>query len=440
MSTSDHDNEHTRERDSEATFGDYGGQYVPEALMPAVQELEDAYERYVLENEDGFMDEFRDRMRDFGGRPTPLQHAERLSERYDREIYLKREDLVHGGAHKLNNALGQVLLAKYMGKERIIAETGAGQHGTATAMAAAHLDMPCEIYMGRTDINRQRPNVYRMRMNGAEVNPVTAGSGTLKEAINETMRDWATTVERTHYVIGSVVGPHPFPKLVRDFQAVISREAREQIREKAGRLPDSVVACAGGGSNTMGTFHEFVPDCADPRFANESSGRRPRDEDVALYAVEAGGSSLEIDEENALAPNSATLSTGTDGVLHGAMTKLLQSEDGQIMESHSVSAGLDYAGVGPELSHLVDIGRVTPASVDDEAALNGFHRLSTLEGIIPALESSHALGYLEEHYEDLGGVIVVNVSGRGDKDLETVLEETEKRDLEAAPDVEVFDR
>ncbi|WP_126662884.1 tryptophan synthase subunit beta [Haloterrigena salifodinae] len=437
MSTSDP--EHNRERDSESTFGDYGGQYVPEALMPALQELEDAYERYVLENEDGFMDEFRERMHDFGGRPTPLQRADRLSERYDREIYLKREDLVHGGAHKLNNALGQVLLAKYMGKERIIAETGAGQHGTATAMAAAHLDMPCEIYMGRTDVNRQRPNVYRMRMNGAEVNPVEAGSGTLKEAINETFRDWATTVETTHYVIGSVVGPHPFPKLVRDFQAVIGREAREQIREKAGRLPDSVVACAGGGSNTMGTFHEFVPDCADPRFANESSGRSPRDEDVDLYAVEAGGSSLEIDAEEGLAPNSATLSTGTDGVLHGAMTKLLQSEEGQIMESHSVSAGLDYAGVGPELSYLAETGRVTPVSVDDEAALNGFHRLSRLEGIIPALESSHALGYLEESHDELGDLVVVNVSGRGDKDLETVLEETEKRDLEAAPDVEVFD-
>ncbi|ADB59750.1 tryptophan synthase, beta subunit [Haloterrigena turkmenica DSM 5511] len=438
MSTSDP--ERNRERDSEATFGDYGGQYVPEALMPALQELEEAYERYVLENEDGFMDEFRERMRDFGGRPTPLQRADRLSERYDREIYLKREDLVHGGAHKLNNALGQVLLAKYMGKERIIAETGAGQHGTATAMAAAHLDMPCEIYMGRTDVNRQRPNVYRMRMNGAEVNPVEAGSGTLKEAINETMRDWATTVENTHYVIGSVVGPHPFPKLVRDFQAVIGREAREQIREKAGRLPDSVVACAGGGSNTMGTFHEFVPDCADPRFANESSGRSPRDDDVALYAVEAGGSSLEIDAEEGLAPNSATLSTGTDGVLHGAMTKLLQSEEGQIMESHSVSAGLDYAGVGPELSYLAETGRVTPVSVDDEAALNGFHRLSRLEGIIPALESSHALGYVEEAHDELGDLVVVNVSGRGDKDLETVLEETEKRDLEAAPEVEVFDR
>ncbi|WP_049916215.1 tryptophan synthase subunit beta [Natrialba magadii] len=410
------------EPNRERTFGDYGGQYVPEALMPALQELEDAYQRYVLDNEDGFMDEFRERMRDFGGRPTPLQRADRLSERYGREIYLKREDLVHGGAHKLNNALGQVLLAKYMDKERIIAETGAGQHGTATAMAAAHLDMPCEIYMGRTDVNRQRPNVYRMRMNGAEVNPVDAGSGTLKEAINETMRDWATTVERTHYVIGSIVGPHPFPRLVRDFQSVISAEARDQIQEQAGRLPDSVVACAGGGSNTMGTFHEFVPDSS-----------------VDLYAVEAGGSSLEIDQDEGLAPNSATLSTGTDGVLHGAMTKLLQTTDGQIVESHSVSAGLDYAGVGPELSHLVDTGRVTPASVDDDAALNAFHRLSNLEGIIPALESSHALGYLEENHAELGDLVVVNVSGRGDKDLETVLEETEKRDLDAAPDVEVFD-
>ncbi|WIV67794.1 tryptophan synthase subunit beta [Natrialbaceae archaeon AArc-T1-2] len=425
---------------SESTFGRYGGQYVPEALMPALEELEDAYERYVLENENGFLDEFRDRMRDFGGRPTPLQRADRLSERYDREIYLKREDLVHGGAHKLNNALGQVLLAKYMGKERIIAETGAGQHGTATAMAAAHLDMPCEIYMGRTDVNRQRPNVYRMRMNGAEVNPVEAGRGTLKEAINETLRDWATTVETTHYVIGSVVGPHPFPKMVRDFQSVIGEEARAQIREQTGRLPDSVVACAGGGSNTMGTFHAFVDDSAEPRSADDSSGEQgePR-EHVDLYAVEAGGSSLEIDVEEGVAPNSATLSTGTDGVLHGAMTKLLQSSDGQIVESHSVSAGLDYAGVGPELSALVERGRVRPVTVDDEAALNAFHRLSRLDGIIPALESSHALGYLEEAHEDLGDLVVVTVSGRGDKDLETVLEETDGRDLEAAPDVEVFD-
>ncbi|WP_254769489.1 tryptophan synthase subunit beta [Natribaculum sp. AD-4] len=393
--------------------------------MPALSELEDAYERYVLENEDGFVDEFRERLRDFGGRPTPLQRADGLSERYGREVYLKREDLVHGGAHKLNNALGQVLLATYMGKERIIAETGAGQHGTATAMACAHLDMPCEVYMGRTDVNRQRPNVFRMRINGAEVNPVDVGRGTLKEAISETMRDWSRTVERTHYVIGSVVGPHPFPAMVRDFQAVISEEAREQVIEKTGGLPDAVVACAGGGSNTMGSFAEFVPD-----------------EDVALHAVEAGGSSLDVDEEAGVAPNSASLSTGAEGVLHGARTKLLQDSHGQIMESHSVSAGLDYAGVGPELAHLVETGRVTPATVDDEAALEAFHRLSTAEGIIPALESAHALAYLEaadERGVDLGETVVVTVSGRGDKDLETVIEETEKRGLESAPDMRVFE-
>ncbi|WP_247007611.1 tryptophan synthase subunit beta [Halorientalis litorea] len=403
-------------------FGEYGGQYVPEALMPAIEELTDAYERYVLNNEDGFVDEFRERLRDFGGRPLPLQYADQLSARYDTDVYLKREDLLHGGAHKLNNALGQVLLAKYMGKERIIAETGAGQHGTATAMAAAHLDMPCEIYMGETDINRQRPNVFRMRINGAEVNPVTVGRGTLKEAISETMRDWATTVENTHYVIGSIVGPHPFPVMVRDFHSVISEEAREQVQEQTGRLPDSVIACAGGGSNTMGAFHNFVGD-----------------DDVDLFAVEAGGSSLSVDETEGVAPNSASLSTGDEGVLHGARTKLLQDSDGQIMESHSVSAGLDYAGVGPELAHLVDEGRVTPVNVDDDTALEAFHRLSQDEGIIPALETAHAFGYLEEDHEDVGDVTIVNVSGRGDKDLETVIEETAQRDLETAVDMSVFD-
>jgi tryptophan synthase beta chain len=407
--------------DTNGKFGDYGGQYVPEALMPAIEELTDAYERYVLENEDGFMDEFRARLRDFGGRPTPLQRADRLSERYGTEVYLKREDLLHGGAHKLNNALGQVLLAKYMGKERIIAETGAGQHGTATAMAAAHLDMPCEIYMGTRDINRQRPNVFRMRINGAEVNPVTVGRGTLKEAISETMRDWATTVETTHYVIGSVVGPHPFPSMVRDFQAVISEEVRRQVRDQAGRLPDSVMTCAGGGSNTMGLFAHFVDD-----------------EEVTLFAVEAGGSSLEVDEEAGVAPNSASLSTGHEGVLHGARTKLLQDSSGQIMESHSVSSGLDYAGVGPELAHLVDIGRVTPVNVDDDDALEGFHRLSQTEGIIPALETAHAFGFLEEHADRVGDLTVVNVSGRGDKDLETVIEETAERDVPNAPDMDMF--
>ncbi|SFR38076.1 tryptophan synthase subunit beta [Halogeometricum limi] len=402
-------------------FGDYGGQYVPEALMPAIEELEDAYERYVLANEDGFMDEFRERLADFGGRPTPTQYAERLSERYDRDVYLKREDLLHGGAHKLNNALGQVLLAKYMGKERIVAETGAGQHGTATAMAAAHLDMPCEVYMGERDINRQRPNVFRMKLNGSEVNPVTVGRGTLKEAISETMRDWATNVEDTHYVIGSVVGPHPFPAMVRDFQSVISEEAREQMREKAGTLPDSVLACAGGGSNTMGAFAEFVDD-----------------DGVELYAVEAGGSTLDVDEEAGVAPNSASLSTGSEGVLHGARTKLLQDRDGQIMESHSVSSGLDYAGVGPELAYLVDEGRVRAVNVDDDAALTAFHRLSQLEGVIPALETAHAFAYLEANDEELGDTVLVNVSGRGDKDLESVIEETAQRDIDIAPDMDAF--
>ena len=406
---------------TDSKFGDYGGQYVPEALMPAIEELTDAYERYVLGNEDGFMDDFRERLRDFGGRPIPLQRADQLSARYGMDVYLKREDLLHGGAHKLNNALGQVLLAKYMGKERIIAETGAGQHGTATAMAAAHLDMPCEVYMGETDIGRQRPNVFRMRTNGAEVNPVTTGRGTLKEAISETMRDWATTVENTHYVIGSIVGPHPFPSMVRDFHAVISDEAREQLLDRTGELPDAVLACAGGGSNTMGMFHHFVDD-----------------DGVALYAVEAGGSSLSVDEEAGVAPNSASLSTGDEGVLHGARTKILQDTDGQIMESHSVSAGLDYAGVGPELAHLVDEGRVHPVNVDDDLALEAFHRLSQDEGIIPALETAHAFGYLEEHHEELGESAVLNVSGRGDKDLETVIEETMERDLAIAPDMSIF--
>jgi len=288
-------------------------------------------------------------------------------------------------------------------------------------MAAAHLDMPCEIYMGETDIARQRPNVFRMRTNGAEVTPVTTGRGTLKEAISETMRDWAETVEHTHYVIGSVVGPHPFPSMVRDFQAVISEEIRRQSESAEGQLPDAVLACAGGGSNTMGTFQHFV-----------------EDEGVSLYAVEAGGSSLSVDEDAGVAPNSASLSTGGEGVLHGARTKVLQDGHGQIMESHSVSAGLDYAGVGPELAHLVDEGRVEAVNVDDDAALTAFHRLSQLEGVIPALETAHAFGYLERHHEDLGEFVVVNVSGRGDKDLETVIEETADRGLDIAPDMDLF--
>ena len=402
-------------------YGRYGGRYVPEALMPAIDELTDAYERYVLDNEDAFMTDLREHLRTFGGRPTPLQYAEQLSERYGTEVYLKREDLLHGGAHKLNNALGQVLLAAYMGKERIIAETGAGQHGTATTMACAHLGMPCEIYMGRRDVNRQRPNVFRMRLNGADINPVDIGRGTLKEAISETMRDWSQSVETTHYVIGSVVGPHPYPALVREFQAVIGREAKDQFAEDIGGLPDAVIACAGGGSNTMGTMEAFIDEPG-----------------VDLHAVEAGGSSLDVDEAAGVAPNSATLTTGTEGVLHGSRTKVLQDAHGQILESHSVSSGLDYAGVGPELAHLVDEERVTAATVDDDAAVEAFHRLSQEEGIIPALETAHAFAYLEEHGSALGNSVVVTVSGRGDKDLEAVIEETIDRDIPNAPGMDVF--
>ena len=416
-------------------FGEYGGQYVPEVLMPAVEELTDAYERYVVENEDGFVDEFREHLRTFGGRPTPLQHAANLSETYGFDVYLKREDLLHGGAHKLNNALGQVLLADYMGKERIVAETGAGQHGTATAMAAAYLDIPCEIYMGRTDINRQRPNVHRMLMHGSDVNPVDIGSGTLKEAINETMRDWATNVQDTHYVIGSVVGPHPFPAMVRDFQSVISEELRRQVHDEIGELPEAVLACAGGGSNTMGAFAQFT-ESARLHGADFPTVDAAELDEIDLVAVEAGGSSLGVDADAGYAPNSASLSTGSDGVLHGARTKLLQTAEGQVVESHSVSAGLDYAGVGPELANLVETGRVTPVNVDDDAALDAFHRLSREEGIIPALEPSHAVAYLEKYEGE--GPVVVNVSGRGDKDLDTVLEESAKRGLEEAPDMEVF--
>lgn len=386
---------------TEGKFGPYGGQYIPEALMPAIKELENAYEKYL--NNPDFLQEFESRLQNYGGRPTPLYHAPQFSERVDAKVYLKREDLLHGGAHKLNNALGQALLAKKMDKDRIIAETGAGQHGTATAMAAAALNLDCEIYMGTKDIERQRPNVFRMRLMGAEVTSVETGAGTLKDAINETLRDWATNVENTHYVIGSVVGPHPFPSMVRDFQAIIGRETKQQIIDQEDRLPDAVVACAGGGSNTMGAFNEF------------------RDDNVDLYAVEAGGSSLQVMDDKA--PNSASLNIGDEGVLHGAKTKLLQNSDGQILESHSLSAGLDYSGVGPELAYLVDSGRVVPRTADDDEALDAFQALSMDEGIIPALESSHALALLQK--ENVGDLVVVNLSGRGDKDLESVMEQVD---------------
>lgn len=383
-------------------FGRFGGRFVPEALMVPLAELTDAYERFVRDNESGFMDDFRKRLGDFGGRPTPLTPAQTLSDRYGTEVLLKREDLLHGGAHKLNNALGQCLLTRYLGKDRVIAETGAGQHGTATAMAAAALDLECEIFMGETDIERQRQNVVRMELLGAEVVPVERGKGTLKEAINESLRDWATSVETTHYVVGSVVGPAPFPAMVRDFQAIISDELTDQLE----RLPSAVVACAGGGSNAMGAFHHFV-----------------EHDSVDLYAVEAGGDPHAT--KPGIAPHSASLSLGTDGVLHGARTRLLQDEHGQVLESHSVSAGLDYAGVGPELAHLVETGRVTTAAVDDNVALEAFERLPDAEGIIPALETAHAIGFLEVTSADVGDRVVVNVSGRGDKDLETVRDRRE---------------
>jgi tryptophan synthase beta chain len=384
-------------------FGRFGGQFVPEVLMPAVQELEQGYEQF--RDDPKFRQELDYYLQDFAGRPTPLYHARRLSEKYGIKVYLKREDLVHGGAHKLNNTLGQALLAKYMGKRRLIAETGAGQHGTATAMAGANLGLSTEVYMGAKDIRRQRMNVYRMELMGTKVIPVTSGSQTLKDAINEALRDWVSNVEDTHYLIGSVVGPHPYPTIVRDFQSVIGSEVKQQIMEKEGRLPDSIIACTGGGSNAMGAFYPFISDT-----------------EVKLFAVEAGGSGMESTKKAAL--HSASLCVGEEGVLHGARTKILQDPYGQILESHSISAGLDYSGVGPELAYLAETGRIKPANISDDEALAAFHELSRIEGIIPALESSHALAYLAKAAGsgELGEIVVINVSGRGDKDLETVLE------------------
>lgn len=381
----------------EKKFGEYGGQFAPEVLMPALEELAEGYEGY--KNEPKFMAELHHYLQDFGGRPTPLYHAKRLSEHLNKKVYLKREDLVHGGAHKLNNTMGQALLAKYMGKKRIIAETGAGQHGTATAMAGAVLGLKTVIYMGAKDMERQKMNVFRMKLLGAEVIPVRSGSQTLKDAINEALRDWVTNVGDTYYLIGSVVGPHPYPTIVRDFQSVIGHETREQILEKEGRLPDSIVACAGGGSNAMGTFYPFLHD------------------DVDLFAVEAGGKGLKKTEK--VAYHSASLCAGEEGVLHGTRTKILQDEYGQILESHSIAPGLDYSGVGPELARLVDIGRVKARNISDEEALDAFRMLSRLEGIVPALESAHAIAYAQKA-DDIGQLVVINLSGRGDKDVEIV--------------------
>jgi tryptophan synthase beta chain len=393
-------------------YGRYGGQFVPEVLMPALTELEEAYDRY--REDPRFLEELAYYMKDFAGRETPLYFARNLSEKYGIRIYLKREDLVHGGAHKLNNTIGQALLAKYMGKKRLIAETGAGQHGTATAMVGATLGFETEVYMGAKDVQRQHMNVYRMQLMGTTVHPVESGSKTLKDAINEALRDWVTNVENTHYLIGSVVGPHPYPMIVRDFQSVIGNEVKRQIMEKEGRYPDSIVACAGGGSNAMGIFHPFI-----------------EEKEVRLFPVEAGGCGLKSTAKEAL--HSASLCVGEDGILQGAHTRVLQDRYGQILESSSVSAGLDYSGVGPELAYLADIGRIRPCNVNDEEALEAFYELSRTEGIIPALESSHALAYVMKMAQsgELGELVVISLSGRGDKDLETVfrLKEMENREV-----------
>nr|WP_199290588.1 tryptophan synthase subunit beta [Synechococcus elongatus] len=384
-------------------FGRFGGQYVPETLMPALAELEQAFARYSRDPE--FQAEFEGLLRDYVGRPNPLYFAERLTEYYRRpdgqgpNIYLKREDLNHTGAHKINNALGQALMAKRMGKKRIIAETGAGQHGVATATVCARFGLECVIYMGVHDMERQALNVFRMRLMGAEVRGVAAGSGTLKDATSEAIRDWVTNVETTHYILGSVAGPHPYPMIVREFHSMIGREVRQQAQTLWGGLPDILLACVGGGSNAMGLFNEFV---------NEPS--------VRLIGVEAAGRGVDTPE------HAATLTKGRVGVLHGAMSYLLQDDDGQVIEAHSISAGLDYPGVGPEHSYLMDAGRAEYYSVTDDEALEAFQRISRLEGIIPALETAHAFAHLEKLCPTLSGNpnLVINCSGRGDKDVQTV--------------------
>ncbi len=386
--------------DERGRFGDFGGRFVPETLMSAVEELEREY--IAAQADEEFQAQIRDLSEHFVGRPTALYFAENLSnELGGARIYLKREDLAHTGAHKINNALGQGLLAKRMGKNRVIAETGAGQHGVATATICAMLKQECIVYMGEEDIRRQSLNVFRMKLLGAEVRTVTSGSRTLKDAINEAIRDWVTNVDTTHYLIGSVVGPHPYPMMVREYQSVIGREARSQFLEATGSLPDYAVACVGGGSNAIGLFHEFVPD-----------------EDVRLIGVEAGGEGTDGGR------SSATLSAGSVGVLHGSMSYLLQDDDGQVIEAHSISAGLDYPGVGPEHSYLKDIERTEYVSITDNEALEGFQLLCRTEGIIPALESAHAIAHASKLAPTLGKdeTVLVCLSGRGDKDMDTVID------------------
>ena len=379
-------------------FGRYGGRFVSETLMRPLLELQEIYER--LRQDSAFQEEFSEDLRLYVGRPSPLYPAHRLTERFGgARIYLKREDLNHTGAHKINNTVGQALLAKRMGKTRVIAETGAGQHGVATATVAARLGLECVIYMGAEDIQRQAINVFRMKLLGAKVVPVTSGSRTLKDALNEAMRDWVTNIENTFYIIGTVAGPHPYPVMVRDFQAVIGKEVRYQIMEFEGRLPDALVACVGGGSNAMGLFYPFLDDPA-----------------VALFGVEAAGRGL------ATGRHAASLSAGRPGVLHGNRTYLMETDDGQIIETHSISAGLDYPGVGPEHAWLKDSGRARYVAVTDDEALEAFHLLTRIEGIMPALESSHAIAYSGRLARELGrdACIVVNLSGRGDKDVHTI--------------------
>ncbi len=379
-------------------YGIFGGQYIPETLMNAVEELEEAYARYSQDPE--FQEELEDLLKNYAGRPSMLYYAEKMTKDLKgAKIYLKREDLNHTGSHKINNVLGQALLAKKMGKTRIIAETGAGQHGVAAATAAALMDMECDIYMGKEDMDRQALNVYRMELLGAKVHGVSSGTGTLKDAVNETMREWTRRMEDTLYVLGSVMGPHPFPMMVRDFQKVIGKEIREQLMEKEGRLPDAVIACVGGGSNAMGAFYEFIPD-----------------EQVRLIGCEAGG--LGIDTEK----HAATLSRGTTGIFHGMKSVFCQDEYGQIAPVYSISAGLDYPGIGPEHAHLAEIGRAEYVPITDREAVEAFEYLSRTEGIIPAIESAHAVAYARKLAPKMekDQIIVVNLSGRGDKDVAAI--------------------
>jgi tryptophan synthase beta chain len=386
--------------DSKGKFGKYGGKFVPETLVRALDELEATYEQ--LRTDPKFISALEKLQREYNNRPTPLTYAQRLTDHYGKaKIYLKREDLCHTGAHKLNNALGQILIANKLGKKRIIAETGAGQHGVATATVCAKFGLQCIVYMGEVDIERQQPNVFRMQLLGAEVRPVSSGSKTLKDATNEAIRDWVTNVESTHYIIGSVVGPHPYPMLVRDFQSIIGIETKEQILAAESRLPNYIIACVGGGSNSIGIFHPFI-----------------NDEDVSLIGVEAAGYGIDTNK------HCATLTLGEPGIFQGMNTYLLQDENGQVSEVHSISAGLDYPGVGPEHSLLKDIARVKYFSATDDEALKAVHLLTRLEGILPALESAHAIAHLEKMMSKTNKdeIVVVNVSGRGDKDLATIMQ------------------